>query len=70
MLGTGRNDPGWMLEDINGCSPELSVTSGIFHVTLTSVVVALSITMSLGQFVNTGGSSSKSKVTVYVRNRL
>ena len=69
MLGTEKAVPGWMLEDIDGGSPELSVASGIFHVTLTSVAESLSITMSLGQYVNTGGSSSKSKVTVYVRNR-
>ena len=44
----------------------LSVTVGSCQLTLTLTDVRLSITMSFGQYVNTGGSWSRSKVIQYM----
>ena len=61
--GTKKRSPDCLLELTDGDTPELSVTVGSCQLTLTSSVVTLSIAMSLGQYVNTGGSWSKSKST-------
>ena len=64
--GTEKRSPDCLVELTDGDTPELSVTVGSCQLTLTSTDVAFSIAMSLGQYVNTGASWSKSKVTVYV----
>ena len=57
--------PDCLLEVTDGSTPELSVAVGLCQSTLSDLVVTLSIVMSLGQYVNTGGSSSIRKVKLY-----
>ena len=57
--------PDCLLEVTDGSTPKLSVAVGLCQSTLSDVVGASSIAMSLGQYVNTGGCSSTIEVKLY-----